>query len=1169
MLSGIFEYGNKPLVLSENRIEMKAEAGSVVSGSFSAASPDERQIRGFVYASSPRVSFDPSEFYGKDNVIRFRISTNGLDSGETIEGAFTISTPLGESQLPFSVRIEEKGFEERKECKVGSSAELSEMAKEDLAEAFIIFRDDSFGQMLREKEPDHLYMYEKLAVDGLTQQDMEEFLIGCGLKEPVELTLEKNTVFFPKPESSRKESVQITASGWGFLNIQVSSDCRFLRVDKKQLTTLSFVGDHYELEYIVDTNYLHAGKNYGRIIIQTCYQTSYLNVCVTRRRTGDSSPRDRVRNLMRRTFLELYLDLRTNKIELPTWVERSASVIGSYQRSGGDDVFADLMLVQVYFADGRMTRAQRLLMDLENQQERFKTKAQIGFYLYLTTFFQKDKSYVDDIEEQISRLLAEDKANWILQWILLFLHEENLNQPAVRLEAIRSQVDMGCCSPIMYLEAVQVYANDPFLLHSLDDFAQKVLLFAAKHSMITRELAFQIANLAGEGVLWQKRVFQILTICYRKYPLRDLLKSIVTLLIFGRKKDRKYFRWYAQAVDEDIRINGLYEYYMETMGSMGIEKVPQVIRTYLAYSQTLSWGQKARIYRNISDNRDHVPQVYRSNRSQIEQFVMEQLSLGKIDENLAVLYERFITRKMLTRSQAERLIRILFTFRVECRNPKITHVVVAHPTLREQQKAAFVNSTAHMQIYTDDAVIFLEDHQGRRYVSDSLYQLTRYMDSPLLMTYCRELYPTHPGLVLHMCSKDAKITKENLAFYRQACDSDLYTEEWKKSLRIRILEYYDQNRQEENLYEWLKGLQTTAWAQADRKILVSLLTQEGLYEKAFEILKKWGSEHVPPDELVRICSQYVLIREYEKDPVLLSLCHQCYQYGKDDNNILNYLLMYYEGPVEEMKRLWNSGHDSGFDTMGLEERILNSILFTRSSSAGSESVFAAYQQKLGNSHTCKAYVILKSWEYLICSLPVGDIVFHEIEQGVKHEAKQKDICLLALLQYYSRMDELDQTRQEIVRSLLEEFGARGIRLAFFRNFPRKLRPSLQMEDRVFLEYSADPRHTVSVRYRLPGDQTPRQDVMKCMFENIFVKEFILFEGETMECTVKELDGDVLVQEQTMSLKASPTHELEGSRYAMISEMIRAEASEDQEKLRQLLASWQQMDALTKELFTVL
>lgn len=119
----------------------------------------------------------------------------------------------------------------------------------------------------------------------------------------------------------------------------------------------------------------------------------------------------RVRNNLQKKLEELYIRFRLKKIDLETWTERSINVIGSYHRAGGEDPYADLFLVQLYFASGKRQRALRLLEALESRKSHFKTPDCYGFYRYLTTFFYQEASYVDQVEEEIRALFYKDKTN--------------------------------------------------------------------------------------------------------------------------------------------------------------------------------------------------------------------------------------------------------------------------------------------------------------------------------------------------------------------------------------------------------------------------------------------------------------------------------------------------------------------------------------------------------------------------------------------------------------------------------------------------------------------------------------------------------------------------------------------------------------------------------------
>ena len=46
---------------------------------------------------------------------------------------------------------------------------------------------------------------------------------------------------------------------------------------------------------------------------------------------------------------------------------------------------------------------------------------------------------------------------------------------------------------------------------------------------------------------------------------KNLVDSICKYIMKGQPGKKEYFRWYALAVEQDIRITRLYEYYIETM----------------------------------------------------------------------------------------------------------------------------------------------------------------------------------------------------------------------------------------------------------------------------------------------------------------------------------------------------------------------------------------------------------------------------------------------------------------------------------------------------------------------------------------------------------------------------------------------------------------------------
>ena len=123
---------------------------------------------------------------------------------------------------------------------------------------------------------------------------------------------------------------------------------------------------------------------------------------------------------------------------------------------------------------------------------------------------------------------------------------------------------------------------------------------------MTQDLADQTANLALHQRGYSRALLEILENCYEVHRSLDTLKAVCTVLIAGDRREQECFEWYALGVGSDLRITGLYEYYMETMDVNGIEKMPQIIRMYFLYNNTMDYHRRARIYRNISDRREQI-----------------------------------------------------------------------------------------------------------------------------------------------------------------------------------------------------------------------------------------------------------------------------------------------------------------------------------------------------------------------------------------------------------------------------------------------------------------------------------------------------------------------------------------------------------------------------------
>lgn len=85
-------------------------------------------------------------------------------------------------------------------------------------------------------------------------------------------------------------------------------------------------------------------------------------------------------------------------------------------------------------------------------------------------------------------------------------------------------------------------------------------------------------------------------------------------------------------------------------------------------------------------NKDRDPKAYQSYRPAMEKFMVDELMLGHINEDLAFLYEMFISESLLNRRMAENLSRLLFTCQIRVEDPSIRYVLVYHEELKKEEK---------------------------------------------------------------------------------------------------------------------------------------------------------------------------------------------------------------------------------------------------------------------------------------------------------------------------------------------------------------------------------------------------------------------------------------------------------------------------------------------------
>ena len=151
LINGRFEYEVPGLLLSREDIRESTKAGENIRGELIIAAENGSRIKGIAYSSHRRFLLGKERFTGEKIEIPYGADVKGLNPGDSFEGELVLSTSIGEYRVPFAIQVEP--------CRIKTSAgsirdldAFAELAKKDFKEAYHLFLDDSFPELLKEEQ---------------------------------------------------------------------------------------------------------------------------------------------------------------------------------------------------------------------------------------------------------------------------------------------------------------------------------------------------------------------------------------------------------------------------------------------------------------------------------------------------------------------------------------------------------------------------------------------------------------------------------------------------------------------------------------------------------------------------------------------------------------------------------------------------------------------------------------------------------------------------------------------------------------------------------------------------------------------------------------------------------------------------------------------------------
>ena len=666
---------------------------------------------------------------------------------------------------------------------------------------------------------------------------------------------------------------------------------------------------------------------------------------------------------------------------------------------------------------------------------------------------------------------------------------------------------------------------------------------------------------------------------YQTYEEQAVLEAVCSLLIKGDCKEKDAFVWYEKALEQGINLTRLYEYFLYSLPDDYGHLLPKEVLLYFSYDKDLDRHSRQVLYRNILEYMNPSAELYQNYTRHMEQFAMEQLFQSRISRSLAVIYEHMIYKDMIDSRVARVLPGILKSCRIRCGDSRMKYVIVRYEELEDEEAFLLENQTAYVPLFSERSVLLFQDAYGNRYLDVKHWKVS-VMDRPELLAQCYEVYPDHPMLKLSECRDIVNRgveTDDQAALLEEIVTQMHLSPVFEGRLMQAVTDYYCRKASEDKDGDgvfncaYLVQIDKKHMAARQRQQICETLISQNYMREAYNMIRDYGSQYISTPRLMKLCTKTILMNLFDQDDLLLGLSHQVFCQGCYDSVILDYLCEHFNGTVSQMYEVLIQGVREHVETYDLEERLLGQMLFTGCCDQ-MDSVFELYmKRKTTKEMVVKAYFTQKSVQYFLEEKDMDQRVFEYLKQAVGNtfdKDRMPTIYLLALTRYFSTLDKVEAGDAELLKTMTSLLLEEGLVFPYTRELSKHIPVPEDIMDKAMVEYRGkkDAHPELQVRI-LPEETGYHSEDIRRVYQGIFVKQKVLFEGETMEYRIYDyLDGHRRLAAEG---QVECDHKLEGkenSRFACLNEMGAAIKDRDDSRLLNAMEDYLKKSAALGRLF---
>jgi len=1178
LAKGIIEEELPILVCEPSNINLPIKVDEAVRFEIEVRSGNRIPLKGVAYSDNIRVRVVDSTFGGIKNILVLEINSGNLNSNEKIEGSITLVTNAGEKEIPYIFYIKNTDT-----VLVLNSLKTVDdfmvIAKEDMSIALAIFMYKDFCSSGFMKDIKLQKLYETLSRGNDFRSNLENFLQAAGNKEAVSFQLESSRLDFASVEEERTASIKVYKENWGLLDIDVSTNAGYIKLNKDKIKNEDFADNVYELEFSIDPDLLDDKKNIANINFKNGLNEKNLEIVINKNLEKEYQREARLferKQWINYFKLRIEFELSNDKLQKNEILFKMLAVLDRLLVSTYKSLLVKLLKAEIFLMQNDKAGAKSTINSIDNKIKENKHELRDEYLIleYLDTYMYPDAEKIRDLCKLVKDLYKKDHS--IIELVLILNLDNTLvDNPAEKQRFLKRAFELGDRSSILMMEYARLLCKNPHLLNSCGTLEVLALSFGIRNNLISISLSEKILEVVRETKRVNGAILNILLSIYNALPSNELLSDICEIFINGNVRKSYVNKWYERCIEKGLQVDRIYEYFIYSLPERYDVPMPESALKYFERINSMTEEFKLRIFENVVEYYQHNSEIYRAYIKRIKIFTIDNAMKLKMDEHLINIYSGILEEDDIDERLAKIIPFLINSYNIYVPEDSAKSIIVVYPELNGEKIYELKDKRAYIALYSDNAVILIEDEVGNRYYSKDMV-MDKIFHMQNLVDRAYEIDKDHDMRRLEKLDRIADgvgIDVEDVSLIENAVEEIDIDQRFRNKLMSRLIEYFwesSKNDKEIN-FELLNKTGVKSLNEDNIFMYCDTLMNIGNKLESIEIIKSFGIEHIKKDNLLTLVSKAIEDETFEQNKILSNIAFTLYKEGEFSDRTLEFIARTYNGRTIDMFECLKTCVEQNVETYDFEERVLIQMLFSNQT-ANLDEAFGIYaDRKRVTDIIIRAYFTIKSDAFFMNDEETSDAVFEYLEDGLNDVDDIKEfpnIYMLALSKYYSRKEKLNfkQTRlcEMIVKNLCDE----DIIFSYFKSLAKFVYVDRDILESVFIEYKGEKEGIVLNSKILPLSDIFEEEEFPNVYKNIFVKYKKIFADEIWEYQiVQNIDGNVKVLANDC-VQFEKEEDARESRFILINDMEDLPEGKDEE-MKKKLTEFIYKDELVDNLFVLI